>query len=393
MPASSSLVSRFVCGCGVIGNIPDFHSGDLCEFESRHPLHKRIVFLFNSRLARLFFIVLCGVLQVVGIYKITNLVNQKAYVGQATNIKVRFKNHRSDAFNPNKPTYDYPLYRAIRKYGLNNFIFEVLEECLVSELNEKEIYYIAYYDTYHNGYNQDEGGLNAIHYNKLSYDLVTQIIETLKTSKESSDEIGKCFGVSGSTVRKINAGESCYRDGESYPIRLPLWASGDIDNFCDVCGDLLSDKNAKRCVKCAQIAQRRAARPEPLELAKMIKESGFAKVGKRFGVSDNAVKNWCKQYNIPHKISALIIWYDQQTAIVSKKHEDSSRSSGQKAVEQINPDTDTIVATYPSVIAAARALGRKTGNRISAACRGEQNLAYGYLWRFASPPSTSTNAA
>ena len=61
-----------------------------------------------------------------GIYKITNTINGKAYVGQATNISVRLKNHRSDAFNPNKPGYDYPLYRAIRKYGLENFRFEII---------------------------------------------------------------------------------------------------------------------------------------------------------------------------------------------------------------------------------------------------------------------------
>jgi hypothetical protein len=52
------------------------------------------VFLFNSRIVRLFFIVLRDVLQVVGIYKITNLVNSKAYVGQSVNIKMRWKQYK-----------------------------------------------------------------------------------------------------------------------------------------------------------------------------------------------------------------------------------------------------------------------------------------------------------
>ena len=103
-----------------------------------------------------------GGIYVIGIYKITNLVNGKSYIGQSVNIQKRFNAHKSVAFNPNDANYNYPLYRAIRKYGLENFSFEVLEECDISELNNKEIYYISKYNTYGKcGYNQDKGGNNA----------------------------------------------------------------------------------------------------------------------------------------------------------------------------------------------------------------------------------------
>lgn len=51
-----------------------------------------------------------------------------------------------------------PLYQAIRKYGVENFSFEVLEECDTSLLDEKEVYYINLYNSYKEGYNATLGG-------------------------------------------------------------------------------------------------------------------------------------------------------------------------------------------------------------------------------------------
>ena len=94
----------------------------------------------------------------IGIYKITNLVNQKSYIGQSVNIDKRLKEHINDAFNPNRKEYDYPLSRAYRKYGVENFSKEVLCICSKEELNEKEEYYIKIFNSKENGYNQQDGG-------------------------------------------------------------------------------------------------------------------------------------------------------------------------------------------------------------------------------------------
>ena len=94
-----------------------------------------------------------GYFLMIGIYKITNKINGKCYIGQSINIEQRLKDHRNCKANK-------PLYRAFKKYGIENFDFEVLEECSKEELNEKEIYYIAFYNstTDGNGYNLEHGG-------------------------------------------------------------------------------------------------------------------------------------------------------------------------------------------------------------------------------------------
>ena len=94
----------------------------------------------------------------IGIYSITNVINGKRYIGQSTNIKKRWQKHHTEYKNPKANTYDYPIYKAIRKYGLEYFDFQVLEYCDADKLNEREVYWIDKYDTLNDGYNQTWGG-------------------------------------------------------------------------------------------------------------------------------------------------------------------------------------------------------------------------------------------
>ena len=78
----------------------------------------------------------------IGIYKIENLINGKVYIGQSTDIKDRWHRHKLYAkkqySNDGKRYYQH-LYNAMRKYGLNNFSFEVLEETSEEELDDAAI--------------------------------------------------------------------------------------------------------------------------------------------------------------------------------------------------------------------------------------------------------------
>lgn len=95
-----------------------------------------------------------------GIYKITCLKNNMAYVGQAKDIQKRFGIHIR-SLNKNKH-YNKHLQNSWNKYGEKNFIFEVIENCTTKKLNEREIYWIYTLDTFKNGFNQTCGGGGAL---------------------------------------------------------------------------------------------------------------------------------------------------------------------------------------------------------------------------------------
>lgn len=94
------------------------------------------------------------------IYKITNKINNKVYIGQTIrSLKTRWKHHIYDALNQKTNTR---LARAIRKYGINNFSIEILEQ--TNQLNEREIYYVDLFkSTGSSGYNIKIGGCGGPH--------------------------------------------------------------------------------------------------------------------------------------------------------------------------------------------------------------------------------------
>ena len=91
------------------------------------------------------------------IYKITNIINDKIYIGKTSQtIEKRWKEHCSDYLRRNEEKR--PLYSAMKKYGIQNFKIEEIEQCTSEEANEKEKYWIEYYNSFKNGYNATIGG-------------------------------------------------------------------------------------------------------------------------------------------------------------------------------------------------------------------------------------------
>ena len=84
----------------------------------------------------------------IGIYKIIN-PNGKIYVGKSKNIEVRFNSYKK----LQHCSQQTKLYNSLKKYGPENHIFEIVEECLYEELNDREIYWGNLYNTLEFGLN------------------------------------------------------------------------------------------------------------------------------------------------------------------------------------------------------------------------------------------------
>lgn len=127
-----------------------------------------------------------------GIYKIENLLNGKSYIGQSIEIEHRFAKHKC-------AKDDFYIHRAIRKYGISNFSFEILEECDKSLLNEKEKFWIDKINTLvPNGYNMIQGGSNGAGLAKgkeiEQYDLEGNYITSYPSANQASQMTGISHG-------------------------------------------------------------------------------------------------------------------------------------------------------------------------------------------------------
>ena len=146
--------------------------------------------------------------------------NKIVYIGQTVNLKLRDKRHREiDPWDEGLREYNYPLSRGIRKYGNDAYELIILEDNLLQEqLNEREKYWIAYYDTYYHGYNQSLGGANPVMV-KHNEDEIDKVIDLLKNTSKSFQQIADECGISLTHVYNINTGNRRKRDNIEYPIR------------------------------------------------------------------------------------------------------------------------------------------------------------------------------
>lgn len=118
------------------------------------------------------------------VYKITNQINGKVYIGQTTRtLKQRFERHKQDALSNRLNTH---FARAIRKYGPENFTAEIIDTAETQEeLTQKEYYWIGYYHACENGYNETNNMFKCggnTYYSKTS-DEMREISSKIRASK------------------------------------------------------------------------------------------------------------------------------------------------------------------------------------------------------------------
>lgn len=123
---------------------------------------------------------------IIGIYKIENIINHKVYIGQSCHINRRFTEHKHTL--KTNTCYNHHLQSAWNKYGENAFVFSIIEECKIEELNDREMYWIKSLDSFKNGYNLNEGGGGVRGY-KMSVESVNKIKMALVGKPKSQEAI------------------------------------------------------------------------------------------------------------------------------------------------------------------------------------------------------------
>ena len=133
------------------------------------------------------------------IYKITNNLNNKVYIGQTIQKPIeRFYQHCAKKCD--KYILNMVIHKAIFKYGKDNFTFEVIEEVPKQQLNEREEYWIKYYNSYVDGYNSTKGGQKG---NKPFKNIDNKAIIEQYQQGKSLRTIGKMFNIDKATVKSI----------------------------------------------------------------------------------------------------------------------------------------------------------------------------------------------
>lgn len=278
-----------------------------------------------------------------GIYKITDKQNGKIYIGQSVNIEKRWTAHKNGLQNLTK------IDSMIVQKGVNNFTFEIIEKCSREKLNEREIFWINHYNSFHKGYNQTTGG-NSAYWTpvKLTVKQVNKIKHLLKNTNEDQISIAKKFNVSQPTIAMINTGETWKDDIHKYPIRILQKATKPTPI-----------KNTK---------------PTQKQLIQMIKrhKGNFTSLATELKISTTTIRRWCKSYNM------------STSSLDYRPVKTKNQYSQPKPVNMIDPNNGRILQKFQSMLEAERFLNKVSGARhIKEVCEGKRKTAYGYVWNYA----------
>lgn len=139
------------------------------------------------------------------IYLISNEINHKLYVGQTVqSLNKRFNGHC--CYSKTDKSVNMYIKRAIHKYGKDKFHIELLEECPIELMNEREKYWIKFYDSYNNGYNLTLGGQDSNYFNlhriENSID-IKKFEDYIIEFKPLAIEVANHFGISKSSVYNL----------------------------------------------------------------------------------------------------------------------------------------------------------------------------------------------
>lgn len=284
-----------------------------------------------------------------GIYKITNLLNGKLYIGQARDIKKRWNEHIRELNNGihcNKH-----LQNAWNKYGKENFKFSIIIECAENDLNELEKYYIEHLHslTHENGYNITVGGTggNTVEWTEEKRAVHSDILKKIPRTKQWLENMSKSQKgrvINHNSVERAKATKII--NGNTVHI-LSYDCNG---NFIK---EYNSISEAARDIDCLDVAISETAK----------------------GRNHHYRKNmyWFRKEDIDTTDVLKII----------KEHNDSKMKANNKPipVDQYTLDYKYI-KTWGSATEASKYFNKKSSGTICKCCKGKIKYAYGYIWKY-----------
>lgn len=280
------------------------------------------------------------------IYKAVSATTGKVYIGQTTQtLQERINQHNSHAYGHQ---YNYHFHNAIRKYGSEDFTYEIIEDDIesIEVLNEREKYWIAYYDSYYNGYNSTLGGEGCV--------------------RRDDELIVKLFR-EGYTTQEI-----CEITGYN---RQTIYRSYDINGLIEDNNKRKAEQNRERCSRTVDQysldGKYIKTWPSATECGKNLGNQGFISAICRQEKSILSAYGFLFKYtDDPRDISEWVVRL--------KNKKDAGKPK--KPIEQYDSDNN-LICTYESASAAATAMGKKDKSNICAAAR-KGVKAYGYYWKY-----------
>lgn len=280
------------------------------------------------------------------IYKITNLINGKMYVGQTNNPKKRERQHFSLSPSILEENNGKILYNAMLKYGIQNFSFEIIEnEC--EDYNEREKYWIKKLNTLiPNGYNMTEGGDTPPVFQGEKHPMATHNLNEINKIKKllintslTFSEIAEETNYSESSIRRINSGLLWYDENTVYPIRIENTASFKKERMENIVYDLLNSSLTQK------------------------------DIAKKYNVSRTTITAINNGQNF---------YQDNIDYPIRKKDQHS------KSIQMIDYLTGKTYLEFSNATEAAKYLNlpKRADSNIRACANGKIKTAYGYIWAF-----------
>ena len=283
------------------------------------------------------------------IYKITNLINNKVYIGETIrSLDSRWREHKHEALKEGHG-YNYPIHLAIRKYGLDNFKIETLETCSDDIRFERESYYIKLYSSHlhSKGYNIVLNGSGAILYS--SEDIQNAWDEGLGIN-EIAIRLGCHKSVVSKRLRSLGVSEN--------EIKARIGANPSLRQGQPIYQYTLSGEMIKQWPSASECAR-------------------------QMGYSQAAISNVCRQeqYSAYGYLWKLVNDNRPISEWVYNNLNKQNSGKPKKRIAQYDKDTLELIQIYDSAAEAARALGLADKSNICAAARKGKNAA-GYRWKY-----------